>query len=599
MIKVSDYIAQRLKAFYDIDLFFMISGGGAMHLNDSLGQYIPYVCNHHEQASAIAAEGYARVSGKLAVVNVTTGPGGLNCLNGVFGQWTDSVPVLYLSGQVKYSTTIASCPTLRLRQLGDQEVNIISVVQPLTKYAVMVTDPISIKFHLDKAIHAATTGRKGPVWLDIPMNVQNALVDEADLEDFLPPTIDMPACDYPALIDRIANAARPIIVAGHGIRLAQQQQTLKKVVALTGIPVVTTFNGFDLLDEVHPNYIGRIGSIGQRAGNFALQNADLVLCLGTRNNIRQVSYNYENFAAKAVKIVVDIDLAELQKPTLKPDVAIHADLKNFLPDLLDALALQQATRNWPDRFHPWLQWCSERKTKYKHPMDNPSTSADIDPYYFSLLLSKMMDENTVMVMANGSACVCPFQSAQVRQGQRYLLNSGDASMGYELPAAIGACLAQNRKSTVCLAGDGSIMMNLQELQTIRHENLPIKIFILNNRGYSSIKQTQQNFFSGRLTGADRSSGVSFPDFISIGQSFGIKSLRLDNHTLVDTTLREIIADPEPVLCEIMIEQDYIFSPKLSSKTLDDGRIVSPSLEDMYPFLSKEEMAENTVQKVSP
>lgn len=591
-IKLSDYIAKRLKEIYNIPLFFMISGGGAMHLNDSLGRYIPYICNHNEQACAIAAEGYARVSQKLAVVNVTTGPGGLNCLNGVFGQWTDSVPVLYISGQVKYSTTMDSCKDIPLRQLGDQEVDIISVVKPLTKYAVMVTKPEEIKYHLDRAIHEATTGRKGPVWLDIPINVQSALIDEKDLIDFDIACKAAPSakeCKTDEILKRIEAAKRPLIIAGHGIRLSGMKDTFLKLIKKLNIPVVTTFNGIDLLPSDFPNCIGRIGTIGQRAANFALQNADLVLCLGTRNNIRQVSYNWENFAKKAFKIMVDIDAAELQKPLVKPDMAINADLEDFLP------LLETEAKNIEKK--EWLEFCKNLKTKYsfKNTPEYIQNGEKINVYHFIHRLTELLKEKDVCVTANGTAIVASVQTAVIKENQRYFSNSGDASMGYDLPAAIGACLANNKKSTVCLAGDGSIMMNLQELQTIVHNNLPVKIFIINNDGYSSIKQTQNNFFEGRNTGAGRTSGVSLPDFVKVGQAFGIESFKLEKTDEIDNAIEKTLNSSNPVICEVLVNPDYIFSPKLSSKKLPDGTMVSPSLENMYPFLPEDEYKSNMLQ----
>lgn len=586
MIKVSDYIAKRLKEIYEIKHVFMISGGGAMHLNDSFGKYIPYICNHHEQASAIAAEGYARINQKLAVVNVTTGPGGINCLNGVFGQWTDSVPVLYISGQVKYSTSMASCPEIPLRQLGDQEVDIISIVKPITKYAAMVTDAKEIKYHLDKAIYEATTGRFGPVWLDIPINIQSALVDETELVDFVAPEPVKYDLKIDEVIEKLKSAKSPVIIAGHGIRLARQEKTLSELLKKFDIPVLKTFNGVDILPDLHPNYIGRIGTIGQRPGNFVLQNADVILCLGTRNNIRQVSYNYENFAKNACKIVVDIDKAEFEKPTVVPDLKVYADLTEFLPELLLKSPEIEKTE--------WLNWCKNLKEKYS--FDNTpeyqQTTDKINPYYFTNLLTKCMDENAILVTANGSACITTFQSGQVKDGQRFLWNSGDASMGYDLPAAIGACIAGEGRNTICLAGDGSIMMNLQELQTILHNNLPIKIFVLNNDGYISIKQTQKNFFDGRMTACGEKSGVSVPDFIKIASAFGLKTAKIEKANNLQEQIKKVLSMDDAVLCEVVLDSDYIFAPKLSARKLEDGTMVSPSLEDMFPFLGEEELREN-------
>lgn len=588
-IKVSDYIASRLKNIYDIKNVFMVSGGGAMHLNDSFGKYIPYICNHNEQACAIAAEGYAKASSKLPVVNVTTGPGGLNCLNGVFGQWTDSVPVLYISGQVKRATTLASCPDLNLRQLGDQEADIISVVKPLTKYAVMVKNPLEIKYHLDRAVYEATTGRKGPVWLDIPIDVQAAVIDEQELIDFdisCKPPSTKEDCKITEVLSRLSLAKTPLIVAGHGIRLSGMKHTFLDILKNLNIPVVTTFNGFDLLNEDTPQYIGRIGTIGQRAGNFALQNADLVLFLGTRNNIRQISYNWENFARNAYKIVVDIDKAELEKPLVKPDMAIHADLADFLPLLKESLTSIDKPQ--------WLTFCRDLKERYSfgNTKEYSQTGDKINVYYFVRRLTELMSENDVCVTANGTAIIASVQTAMVKNNQRIFSNSGDASMGYDLPAAIGACVANNKKNTICIAGDGSLMMNLQELQTLKHHNLPVKIFILNNDGYSSIKQTQTNFFEGRNTGAGTNSGVSIPDFVKVGSAFDIKSIRLESPDEIDNTIKNVLSAKGPVLCDVRVNPDYIFTPKLSSRKLEDGTMISPSLEDMYPFLPRDEYEKN-------
>lgn len=588
MIKLSDYIAKRLKE-HGVEHFFMVSGGGAMHLNDSLGREISYTANHHEQASSIAAEGYARVNQKLAVVNVTTGPGGLNCLNGVFGQWTDSVPVLYISGQVKRATTIASCREIPLRQLGDQEVDIISVVKPLTKYAAAVNEPLDIKYHLDKAIYEATNARFGPVWLDIPIDVQAAIIDETKLKEFVPHEKTQKSdLKIVTLLEKLQKAQRPLIIAGHGLRLSGMEEKFKILVELLGLPVVTTLNGFDIIDDKNPYYIGRIGTVGQRAGNFALQNADFVLCLGTRNNIRQASYNYENFAKNAFKVVVDVDLAELEKPTVKPDLKICADLKEFMPELINSLALA------PKKMQDWLEFCQNLKEKYsfKNAPEYKEQGTEIDPYHFANELSKQMKSDDALTMANGSACVCVFQSSEIKSGQRFISNSGDASMGYGLPAAIGACIARGAKNTICVEGDGSIMMNLQELQTIKHNKLPVKIFVINNNGYISIKQTQNNFFKGHMVGSGEDSGVSVPDFIEVAKAFGLKTVLIDKNSALKQGIKEVLDAEEPVLCDVRVKKDYEFTPKLSARKLDDGTMISPSLEDMYPFLEREEFKEN-------
>lgn len=584
-IKVSDFIAKRLKEHYHVKHVFMVSGGGAMHLNDSIGKYLNYVCNHHEQACSIAAEGYARVNQELGVVNITTGPGGLNCLNGVFGEWTDSAPVLYISGQVKRATTLASCRQIPLRQLGDQEVDIIACVQSLTKYAVSITDPDSVQYHLDRAIYLATHGRKGPVWLDIPLDVQAALIDDENLKTYSPQedVLQLPAIDgeIRELVSLLQAAQKPLLIAGHGIRLSGAIDEFLKLVDQLQIPVVTTMNGFDSIAEDNPYFIARIGTVANRAGNFALQNADLVLSIGSRNNIRQVSYNWENFAKNGKLVSVDIDAAELNKPTVKPALKIHADCKDFITKL-------SATKITAPR-PAWLKWCNGLKQQFPTVTEAPRVPANpIEPYFFIHRLVKEFAPNEVVVGGNGTAFLLPFQVGEVKQGQRYIWNSGNASMGYDLPAAVGACFANGQKRTVCLAGDGSIMMNLQELQTIKHYNLPIKLFVLNNDGYISIQQTQKNFFEGRMTACTRQSGVTLPDFIKIGNAFGLKTMRIDSPENLSAQIQNVLNTDGPVLCEVFLSGGYIFAPKLSAKKLPDGSMVSPSLEDLFPFLDREE-----------
>ena len=417
MIKLSDFVAKRLKEIYDITNVFMISGGGAMHLNDSFGKYIPYICNHHEQACAIAAEGYARVNQKLAVVNVTTGPGGLNCLNGVFGQWTDSVPVLYISGQVKLTTTLSSCPEIPLRQLGDQEVDIISVVKPVTKYAVMLKDKNDIEYVLDKAVYLATHGRKGPVWIDIPLNLQAAMIDESKLKKYNFKEDELILQDISneinKLVDLINVSKRPVIVAGHGIRLAGAKNDFLHLTDELNIPVVTSMNGFDIIPDDNKNFIGRIGTVANRAGNFALQNADLVITIGSRNNIRQISYNWENFAKNAKLVCVDIDNAELNKPTLKPFLKINADAKHFINLLL--------SKKCKFDNMDWMNFCRCLKDKYPPVCEAERIGNNpIEPYYFMDELIKLFKEDELVVGGNGTAFLLPFQVGKVKKNQRFI-----------------------------------------------------------------------------------------------------------------------------------------------------------------------------------
>ncbi len=577
----------------------MITGGGAMHLNDSFGKrqdVLEIIFNHHEQACAIGAEGYSRTTGKLGVVNVTTGPGGLNALTGVMGQWTDSIPVLYLSGQVKFETTSASCPNVPLRQLGDQEVDIISVVKPLTKYAMSLQRAQDVKKVLQEAIYLATHGRPGPVWIDIPINIQGALIDEATLDVYVPPKVDKCA-EQKYFLESItkveyllSQAQRPLIIAGHGIRLANALAAFKTLLDTYALPVVTTFNGFDLLPSDHPQFIGRIGTVGNRSGNFALQNADFVLSLGSRNNIRQISYNWSNFARSAKKIVVDIDAAELNKPTITPDVAIQADVNLFL-QALNARSIPAVLPAWSE----WLSWCLERKSRFLVILDEYKQVKDgVQPYWFMQVLTETMQEGAICIAGNGSACVTLFQAGVVKNHQRMFWNSGCASMGYDLPAAIGAAFGNKGKDVICLAGDGSLQMNIQELATMAHHCLPIKLFYLNNDGYVSIKQTQDNFFAGRRIGVDGKTGVGFPDIIKLAQAYGLPTYKIENQESLSNSISHVLQTPGPIVCEVKLISDYIFSPKLSSEKKPDGTLISKPLEDMFPFLDRKEFLSNMI-----
>lgn len=589
MIRVADYIFKYL-ADYGVKHVFLVVGGGAMHLNDALGKEkrIKYICTHHEQGAAIAAEGYARTSGKLAVVNVTSGPGGTNALTGVIGQWLDSVPVLYLSGQVKFETTIESQPGCNLRQLGDQEINIVDIVKPVTKYAKMITEPETIKAELEKAIHLATSERPGPVWLDIPLNVQGALIEEQNLKSESINSAQPAAkdSDINSIIEELKKAKRPLLVAGHGIRISGAKNEFLKLINQLNIPVVTTFNGFDLLPSSSENFVGRIGTLGSRGGNFALQNADLVICLGTRNNIRQVSYNWPCFARSTKKVIVDIDKSELNKKTVKGDILINSDAKVFIKKLLQKI---------PHDFKvdkTWLDWCLERKKKYPVVLEEykkPSGNS-VHPYHFMQELTAELGENAVVVAANGTACVVLFQAGIVKDGQRIFWNSGAASMGYALPSSIGAALASG-KDTVCIEGDGSLQMNIQELQTIKHYNLPVKIFVLNNQGYHSIKETQTNYFNSDFIGVNKDSGVSFPDCSKLADLYGFKYFRINAAHSMQETIKQTLSCAGPAMCEVVL-CNYTFAPKLSSEKKPDGTMVSKPLEDLFPFLGRDEFKAN-------
>lgn len=592
-MKLSDYIAQRITE-YGIKHVFMVTGGGAMHLNHSFGTHKDLECifNHHEQACAMGAEAYYRLNNQLALVNVTSGPGGTNAITGVYGAFVDSIGMLVISGQVKWETTVRSTG-LPLRQYGDQELDIEELVRPITKYAVMITEPESIRYHLEKALYLATSGRPGPVWLDIPLNVQAAQIDPDNLVGFDPveltelwKTTNILSASK-AIFEKIASSKRPVIFVGGGVRLSGQHQVFIQLVEKLGIPVVTGWNAHDAIWNDHPNYIGRPGTIGDRAGNFAVQNADLLLILGSRLNIRQVSYNWKTFAREAYKIWVDIDENELKKPTVLADMPILASLSDLLPAMLN-----QPYLGATEAHKQWLEWNLERKQRYPTVLPEYWENDRVNPYCFMQVLFQQLKQGQNIVTGNGSACVISFQVADLKQNQRLWTNSGCASMGYDLPAAIGACIASGKEPTICLAGDGSIMMNLQELQTIVSLQLPIKIFILNNSGYVSIFQTHHNFFNGVEVGAGPKSGVSFPDFQRLCEAFGLPYQRCLAHDQLEHDITLTLTTDGPSVCEVILDENQLFAPKLASKQLPDGTMVSPPLEDMAPFLSKDELLSN-------
>lgn len=584
-IRVADFIAQSLAA-HGVRHVFLVTGGGAMHLNDAFGRVkdLSYVACHHEQACAIAAEGYARVAGTMAAVNVTTGPGGTNAITGVWGAYVDSVPMVVVSGQVKFETVVRSTD-LPLRQLGDQEVDITKMVASCTKYAVMVTDPSSIRYELERALRLATAGRPGPVWLDIPMNVQGALVDPSELKGYDPQEDAPPVADVSEVLERLAKAKRPVILVGQGIRAAGAHDKFLALAERLGVPVAVSFNALDVLWDDHPLFVGRQGTIGDRAGNFAVQNADLLLVLGARLNIRQISYAWEHFARAAFKIMVDVDEAELKKPTLKIDLPVHADLSDFLDRALAAPYQGEKPASW-------LAWCLERRRKY--PVVLPEywkVENAVNPYCFMDALFEALPGGSTVVSGDGTASVTSFQAAKLKRGTRLFHNSGSAPMGFDLPAAVGAAVA-SRREVVCLAGDGSIQMNLQELQTIVTHRLPIKIFVLNNRGYHSIRQTQQNYFPDNVVGCGTESGLGFPDMEKLAAAYDFPFRRATSHADMREAIAQTLSTPGRAICEVMLDLEQVFAPKLASRKLDDGRMVSSPLEDLAPFLPRAELAEN-------
>jgi acetolactate synthase-1/2/3 large subunit len=594
-MKLSDYVANKVVELGTKHIF-MVTGGGAMHLNHSFGTHKELECifNHHEQACSIAAESYYRLTNKLPVVNVTSGPGGTNAITGVYGAFVDSIGMVVISGQVKWETTVRSTG-LPLRQYGDQELDIEELVRPVTKYCTMVTDPQDIRYELEKAFYLASSGRPGPCWLDIPLNVQGAQIDPASLRGFDPSELNESwvkkdlAQVAQDILQKIQNAKRPVIFAGGGVRLSGQHDAFLELVKKLDIPVVTGWNAHDVIWNDHPNYAGRPGTVGDRGGNFVTQNADLILILGSRLNIRQVSYNWNSFAREAYKIWVDIDELELQKPTVKSEMPVHADLKDLIPALID-LPYPGRTQDHKE----WMEWGLERNRRFPIVLPEYWENEKVNPYCFVDTLFKQLKEDQIIVAGNGSACVVSFQAANLKPGQRLWTNSGCATMGYDLPASIGAHKGSGGKSIVCLAGDGSIMMNLQELQTISGNKYPVKIFILNNSGYVSIFQTHRNFFNGVEVGGGPKSGVTFPNFEKLSRAFDLPYRKAEKHEELGDAIMATLAVEGPAVCEIMIDENVAFAPKLGAKQHPDGRITSPPLEDLSPFLSREVLRENMI-----
>ena len=593
-MRVADYIFKFL-ADRGVTDVFLVTGGGAMFLNDAIGREkrLKYICNLHEQACAISAEGYARISGVPGVICVTTGPGGTNAITGVAGAWLDSVPMIIISGQIKRETCTASYPELNLRQLGDQELNIIDVVHPITKYAKMVTSQADIRFELEKAWHEAVSGRPGPVWLDIPLDIQAAPLIEENLLPYDPVSaLEYPQIDehlFSQVIEKFKSAKRPAIICGIGVRHAKAVDKLLKFAEKHDIPVLTSISGIDLIESSHPLFAGRPGILGERAANFIMQNCDLLLTIGTRMGLRIIGYNYPTVARAACKIMVDIDSAELKKPTFKPDIAIHSDAGAFLDKML--CSLSENVKSSPD----WLDYCRRLRCKYPVITDEHRAVTEyVSSYVLPEIITKHCKDDSIIVTGNGTAYTSTFQAVPLKKGMRMFSNEACASMGYGLPAAIGAAIAGKGRSVLCLTGDGSIQMNIQELQTVKNLQLPVKIFVYNNNGYLSIKNTQKAFFDGNFVGSEPNSGVILPDMEKISNAYGIKFFRIKNNAEAEKTVPEILAEKGPAIIEVMLDPFEQLGPKAASKRLPDGRMVSAPLEDLFPFLPREEFLENMI-----
>ncbi|MBQ6679840.1 MAG: thiamine pyrophosphate-binding protein [Lachnospiraceae bacterium] len=600
--RLAEYAADLLSAF-GIKNVFSVVGGGAMYLNDAFGHHASlHVCyHHHEQAAAIAAEAYARLNNRPALLCVTTGPGGTNALTGVLCAYLDSLPMIVVSGQVRYDTTARYNNRFTdghpLRAVGDQEYDITKAAAAMTKYAVMIEDPLTIRYHIERAFFLATHGRPGPVWIDIPVNFQGMTIETDDLlpydpaEDLeqLPPKVEED--EVKKIIEMIRNAERPVFYAGYGIRLSGAYPVFRRVMERLNVPVVTYWNAIDLIEDQHPLYTGRGGNMGDRPGNFAVQNADLILAVGTRISIRQVGYSFKSWAREARVIMVDADPAELKKPTIHVEEPVWADALDFLSEL---------ERLLPDGKlfggENWIQRCASWKEKYPvvQARQFKESGKGANVYAFIRTLSSKLPEGSISVVSNGACCVAGHQAYVIKKGSRFTNNSAVASMGYGLPAAIGTCISAGGREVICLEGDGSIMMNLQELQTVLTNRLPVKLFLINNGGYHSIRITQNNLFpEHKKVGIGPESGdLSFPSFRKIAEAFGYPYFEAHSNREMENAVDAALACHGAAFCEIFTDTDQVWEPKSSTKRLADGSLYSPPLEDLAPFLPREELAEN-------
>lgn len=600
-MKLSDYVIKKLAETGTKHVFYL-PGGGAMHLVDSLGSSndIEPVCCLHEQAAAIAAEAYSRVTGGIGVALVTTGPGGTNAITGLAGAWIESTPCVFISGQVKRADLMGDSG---VRQMGPQEVDIVSVVRPLTKLAVCVLDPATIRHDLEQALHLARSGRPGPVWLDIPLDVQAAQIEPEQLPGFdpamLPADVNTATLDHWAdqTIELLNAAERPVVLVGNGVRLAGALAELREWIELLGAPVLTTrTNGLDILPADHPLYFGRPGSMAPRGANFTLQNCDCLLILGARLDPVQCGYNHANFARAARKIMVDIDGAEIRKMRTPVDVPAVADAGTFLRALLTR------RKSLARRDHSaWLGRCRDWKARYPLVLpEHRNLPARVSTYHLSDVISDILAPEDLFVCGSSGTGIEIFMMCyRAKQGQRAFLTGGLGAMGFGLPAAIGACIASGGKRTMLVDGDGGFLLNVQELAVLAQRQLPVKIFVLNNLGYLSIRSMQRNHFAGRLVGSDGASGLPTTDLVRIGDAFGVSTARIESHDGLADQVRRVLETPGPVLCDVQITPDEVRMPTLSSSVRADGSIFSRPLEDLWPFLPREEFRANMIIPTLP
>lgn len=597
--RVADYVAERLFELTGSSHCFLLSGGSMMHLLDAVGRSrrITVVPMHHEQAAAIAADAFGRVRNTVGVFFVTSGPGGTNAVTGVAGAWLESTPLLAVSGQVSRATRKGD---LKIRQMGFQEIDMIPIVASITKYAKTILEPSDIRYHLEKAVYMAKSGRPGPVWLDIPLDVQAAEIEDSNLRPFDPgemgPVVE-PHRETDGkiriLLDWLRESTRPLLLGGHGVWLSGAKEDFRRLIDALQIPVQTSWNGIDAIEDAHPLFFGRPNFYGPRYPNFIVQNCDLLISIGSRLGLQQIGFNHRGFARAAKKVVVDVDPEELRKPTVGADLPIQTDAKYFIDRL--TRAVRRRSFKTPD-VAKWIEWCKERKARYPICSDvYNAKDGYVDPYVFVDALSDAAPANALIVPgSSGTGFTVANQVFRIKSGQRFFTSKGLAAMGYGLPSSIGACFASGKKETITIIGDGGLQLNIQELQTVVHHGLPIKMFIFNNRGYLSIRATQSTYCNGRFVGSDESSGVSFPSLKKIAAAYGIAFSRIQRPEKLRDKIAGVLRIKGPVLCEVMLNPKKYPLPKMASYKKSDGAMESRPIEDLYPLLPREEFRSNMI-----
>lgn len=592
-MRVADFIAEFIYSKLSVKHVFMVTGAGIMHLTDGVALHgkLQTICPHHEQTSSMAIDAYSRVTENIGVGFFTSGPGGTNAITGLAGAWQDSVPCLFISGQVKKKETTNDAKIQGLRQFGVQELDVIPIVKSLCKYAITLNDPNKVRYEFEKAAYLAKSGRPGPVWIQIPMDVQSTIIDESKLESFSTneqiPSINDNEIDI--IIQLLKKSSRPVIISGQGVRISGSISLLEEFTSKFKIPVVTPFLGIDTMNHDLFQYVGKTGVKGERAANFAMQNSDLIIAIGTSLHVTVIGYTYEHFAREAKKIVIDIDQTSHTKKTIKIDQFILSDAKKFFEKIIDSTKNEKL-----NDFSKWAKQCNDWKNRY--PVCLPEYKKmknGLSSYLFIDTLCKHSKENDIFVSDAGGTFYATSQAIKLtKKGQRYIPSSAMATMGYSLPAAIGISVATDKKRVLALTGDGSFQQNIQELQTVVEYELPIKLFVLNNGGYESIRTSQKNYFENRFLGEGNESGLSFPDTEKIATAYGIKFIKIKEYEELNTKINEVLNFEGPIICEVMIHRDQQIIPTVSSKVNEDGSMSSRPLEDMYPFLEKDEYKRN-------